>query len=67
MTEPGPFVIGDGNAPARAVLDGIDDARMAEGGDVAVALQDGLFIVDAARDIDPQRQFQIDLQIRGTG
>ena len=56
----GPFEISHRDAPQTAALDGLNDARVAEGVDIALALQLGLGGIDAQRHIDRQRQFQID-------
>ena len=47
-----PFVVGDGDAAVGAAQDRLDDHRVAEGLDVALALQMGLVGIDAARDVD---------------
>src|SRR4029450_5404621 len=56
-----PFVVSDGDAAVAAAQDRLDDHRVAEGLDVAFALQLGLVGIDAARDVDRQRQRQVDL------
>ena len=56
-----PFVVGDGDAAVAAAQDRLDDHRVAEGLDVAFALQLGFVGIDAARDVDRQRQRQVDL------
>ena len=63
-----PFVVGDGDAPVAAAQDRLDDHRVAEGLDVALTLQLGLVGIDAARDVDRQRQRQVDfLLVLGGG
>ncbi len=56
----GPFVVGDGDPAVAAAQDRLDDHRIAEGVDIALALQAGLVGVDAARDVDGHRQCHVD-------
>ena len=57
----GPFVVGDGDAAVAAAQDRLDDYRIAERLDIPLALQAGLVGVDAAGDVDRQRERQVDL------
>src|SRR3546814_16285294 len=54
------FEVGDGDAAEDAALDGVQHLRIAEGGDVALALQPRFAGVDGERDVDRQHQLEID-------
>ena len=58
---PGPFEIAHRDAPQQAALDGADHLRVAQGGDVAVALDAQLLEVHRAGDVDGQHQLDVDL------
>ena len=63
----GPFDVGDRDAPEHAALDRLDHVRMPQRRDVALALQLGLDLVHAARDVHREHQLQIDRNILGGG
>ena len=60
----GPLRHGDGNRSRRAGADGLQQARIAEGSDVATLLEHEALLADAARGIDGQHQLQIDRRLR---
>ena len=57
----GPFIVGDGDAAVGSTQDRLDDHRIAERHYVALALQLGLVGIDAAGDVDAERQREIDV------
>ena len=65
MAESRPFVIGDGDTPEESGADGVHDQGVAEGGDVALALQPRLLLVDAARHVDAEEKLQVHRQRTG--
>ena len=52
------------DAAEPAIANGIDDRGIAQGTSVSVALQQGLFIIDAPRTVRHQNKFEIDFHLR---